>query len=244
MTSPSESTATDASFSTLIEGHGDIVGRHILDLSEGAFATFAVLCRTTRDAVPRAEVAASLPGHLDAALRRNDEPAARRLAGEAMRRVARNCRTLAERLKAMDYPAVQAGRAHARNLGYMFERAHDRSDAAVQRKIDAVLAKLDAARDEGKFSEAQLEGLKGDDLISRFTDPDVATQLLDGSDPDKRLPLMLEEFLTWVGRVRLMDPRAGAEGYAHVAWWKARHPEVLVAEAPLVFDRDILSLAA
>ena len=71
MASPSDHETTDASFSALIEGHGDVLGRQILRLSEGAFATFTRLCRTARDAVPRAEVAASLPSHLDAALRRN-----------------------------------------------------------------------------------------------------------------------------------------------------------------------------
>ena len=125
MASPSDPETTHATFSTLIEGHGDIVGRQILRLSEGAFATFTRLCRTARDAVPRAEVAASLPSHLDAALRRNDEPAARRLAGEAMERVRRNCLTLTERLRAMEYPVQEATKGFARNIGYMVPRVQD-----------------------------------------------------------------------------------------------------------------------
>ena len=38
-----------------------------------------------------------------------------------------------------------------------------------------------------------------------------------------------------------MDPQRGADGYKHVTWWEARHPEVLAAEAPLVYDRDMMA---
>ena len=200
MASPSDPETTDASFSTLIEGHGDIVGRQILRLSEGAFATFTRLCRTARDAVPRAEVAASLPSHLDAALRRNDESAARRLAGEAMERVRRNCLTLTERLRAMEYPCEEASSDHPRSLGYMVPRTHDSSDAAVQRDLDALTAKLEAFRDEGRIDQAQLEDLK-EMGTKRITEPSAAIQLLDSTDPARRLPLMLTEFLMRVGRV-------------------------------------------
>ena len=79
-----------SSFQIVIDGHGDIVGRRVLDCSETAFFSYAALCRATRGAVPRKVIDESLPGHLDAALRREDEPAVRRLAGEAMRRVGRN----------------------------------------------------------------------------------------------------------------------------------------------------------
>ena len=236
MASPSDHETTDATFSALIEGHGDIVGRQILRLSEGAFATFTRLCRATRDAVPRAEVAASLPSHLDAALRRNDEPAARRLAGEAMERVRRNCLTLTERLRAMEYPCEEASSDHPRSLGYMVPRTHDSSDAAVQRDLDALTAKLEAFRDEGRIDQAQLEDLKAE-CTRRVTERSAAIQLLDSTDPDRRLPLMLTEFLMRVGRVSFMDP----DGYKHVTWWEARHPEVLAAEAPLVYDRDMMA---
>ena len=77
-------------FKIVIDGHGDIVGRRVLDCSETAFFSYVALCRATRGAVPRKVIDESLPGHLDAALRRDDEPAVRRLAGEAMRRVGRN----------------------------------------------------------------------------------------------------------------------------------------------------------
>ena len=79
-------------FKIVIDGHGDIVGRRVLDCSETAFFSYVALCRATRGAVPRKVIDESLPGHLDAALRRDDEPAVRRLAGEAMRRVGRNVR--------------------------------------------------------------------------------------------------------------------------------------------------------
>ena len=86
-------------FKIVIDGHGDIVGRRVLDCSETAFFSYVALCRATRGAVPRKVIDESLPSHLDAALRREDEPAVRRLAGEAMRRVGRNVRTLLQYLR-------------------------------------------------------------------------------------------------------------------------------------------------
>ena len=117
----------------------------------------------------------------------------------------------------------------------MVPRTHDSSDAAVQRDLDALTAKLEAFRDEGRIDQAQFEDLKAE-CTKRVTEPSAAIQLLDGTDPDRRLPLMLTEFLMRVGRVSFMDP----DGYKHVTWWETRHPEVLAAEAPLVYDRDMM----
>ena len=86
-------------------------------------------------------------------------PPSRRLAGEAMERVRRNCLTLTERLRAMEYPCEEASLDHPRSLGYMVPRTHDSSDAAVQRDLNTLTAKLEAFRDEGRIDQAQLEDL-------------------------------------------------------------------------------------
>jgi len=101
-----------------MSGHLDVLAEQLLAYSTGN--PFMLLSRATRDAVPRRTIDASLPGKLDAALARNDETAARRLAGEAMRRVARNFRTLNGRLAARGYPVryfhPRSGRAYARAI--------------------------------------------------------------------------------------------------------------------------------
>ena len=117
-------------FKIVIDGHGDIVGRRVLDCSETAFFSYAALCRATRGAVPRKVIDESLPGHLDAALRREDEPAVQRLAGEAMRRVGRNVRTLAGRLVAMNYP-VQDGERDDEGIFHHYMRGESANHPAL-----------------------------------------------------------------------------------------------------------------
>ena len=114
-----------APFGDLMSGHLDVLGEKLLAYSTGN--PFMLLSRATRDAVPRGTIDASLPGKLDAALARNDETAARRLAGEAMRRVARNFRTLNDRLAARGYPVRRACPYSRRE----YARAVDDYDALV-----------------------------------------------------------------------------------------------------------------